>query len=524
MTPIALLMSPRATLVAIGMIGVGAGYLLRRGVAERTVRAAEVRARTIVHTSEQQATAQRREAELAAKDFLHRARQEFQQETHGRRTELTALEQRVTQRELHLDRKVDLLEQKERTHQEAEQHLARQAEALAARQRDLEALVLEEKARLQTLSGLSLDEAKALFLQRLAGDMTQEAGLLIKHMEAEARAEAGRRARELVTQAIQRCAVDCTTESTVSVITLPSEEMKGRIIGREGRNIRTLEMATGVDVIIDDTPETVTLSAFDPIRREIARIALERLIEDGRIHPPRIEEVVTKVKQEMEVTVREAGEQVAAELGIHNFHPEVVKLLGKLKYRTSYGQNVLQHAKEVAYVAGFLAAELGLEVSLAKRAGLLHDIGKAVSQEVEGPQAQVGMELLKKYGEPEIILHAVEAHHEDVEAHSPYAVLVQAADAISAARPGARRESLENYVKRLEKLEQIAKSFHGVEQAYAIQAGREVRIIVYPDQLNDLQTIALARDIKKQIEAAIDFPGQVKVTVIRELRAVEFAR
>jgi len=524
MTLAQILASPKSTLAAIGFIGLGLGYLLRRALAERTIRAAEVRGRTILSTAEAQAQGTRRQAEVEAKELLHKARQEFHHETQTRREELTSLEQRLVQRDVTLERKVDLLDQKERQLQETAQQLVTQEGALGQRQQELETLLLEERARLQKLSGLSTDQAKQLYLQRLDTEMTQERGLLIRQMEEEARTEAERRAREMITQAIQRCAVDCTAETTVCVITLPSEEMKGRIIGREGRNIRSLEMATGVDVIIDDAPETVTLSAFDPIKREIARVALERLIQDGRIHPPRIEEFVTKVKQEMEVTIREAGEQAVAELGIHNLHPELVKLLGRLKYRTSYGQNVLQHSKEVAYLTSYLAAELGIDVALAKRAGLLHDIGKAVSQEMEGPQAEVGMQLLKKYGESEEIVHAVEAHHEDVEAHSLYAVLVRAADAISAARPGARRESLESYVKRLEKLEQIAKEFKGVEQAYAIQAGREVRVLVQPDHVNDLQTIALARDIKKKIEATTDFPGQIKVTVIRELRAVEYAR
>ena len=512
------------TAIAAGLVGLGAGYLLRRWLAERRVRAAEIRGRTILGTAQAQADARRREAEHEAKELLHRARQEFHQETQGRREELSALEQRVVQREGNLDRKVDLLDQKERQLQETAERLAQQEQTLTQRQQELEQLLVEERGRLQKLSGLSTEQAKQLFLQRLSGELTQETGALVKQMHEQAKAEADRRARELVTQAIQRCAVDCTTETTISVITLPSEEMKGRIIGRDGRNIRSLEMATGVDVIVDDTPGTVTLSSFDPIKREIARVALERLILDGRIHPPRIEEEVTKVKQEMEITVRETGQQAASELGIHNLHPELVKLLGRLKYRTSYGQNVLQHAKEVAYLTGYLAAELGLDVLLARRVGLLHDVGKAVSQEMEGPQAEVGMQLLKKYGESEEVVHAVEAHHQDIEAHSLYAVLVQAADAISAARPGARRESLEDYVKRLEKLEQVAKSFKGVEQAYAIQAGREIRVLVKPDQVNDLQTIALAREITRKIEQTTDFPGQIKVTVIRELRAVEYAR
>lgn len=518
------LASPYAILAAVGLVGLGLGYLLRRVLAEQAIRAAEIRARTILSTAEAQLQARRREAEVEARDLLHRTRQEFQQQSQARREELATLEQRLSQRELNLDRKVDWLEQQERKLQETGQQLQAQEQALAQRQQELEALLLEERTRLQKLSGLSVEQAKQLFLERLRAEMTQETGLLIKSMGEQARAEAEARAKELVTQAIQRCAVETTAESTVSVITLPSEEMKGRIIGREGRNIRSLEMTTGVDVIIDDTPGTVTLSAFDPIKREVARVALERLIQDGRIHPPRIEETVSKVKQEMELTIREAGEQAAAELGIHNLHPELTKLLGKLKYRTSYGQNVLQHAKEVAYLTSYLAAELGLDVNIAKRSGLLHDIGKAVSQEMEGPQAELGKQLLTKYGESEEVIHAVEAHHQDVEAHSAYAVLIQAADAISAARPGARRESLESYVKRLEKLETIAKSFKGVESAYAIQAGREVRVLVHPDHLNDLQTVTLARDIKRKIETTTDFPGQIKVTVIRELRAVEFAR
>ena len=524
MTWTVLATSPKVIVASATLIGVGLGYLLRRWVAERQVRAAEVRARTILHTAQQQADARRREAESEARDLLYKTRHEFHQQTAAEREEMSAREHQLSQRETNLDRKVDLLDEKERQLQETARKLAAQEETQLKRQQELDALLAEERARLQKLSGLSVEQAKQLFMERLGKELTQEAGALIHQAETQAREESTRRARELVTQAIQRCAVDCTTETTVSVLTLPSEEMKGRIIGREGRNIRSLEVATGVDVIIDDTPETVTLSSFDPIKREIARVALERLIQDGRIHPPRIEEVVTKVKQEMEVTVREEGEQAATELGIHNLHPELVKLLGKLKYRTSHGQNVLQHAKEVAYLASFLAAELGIDVAVAKRAGLLHDIGKAVSQEMEGPQAELGMQLLKKYGESEEVVHAVEAHHEDVEAHSLYAVLLQAADAISAARPGARRESLENYVKRLEKLEQIAKEFKGVEQAYAIQAGREIRVIVHPDQINDLQTVTLARDLKKKIEQTMDVPGQIKVTVIRELRAVEFAR
>ncbi|MBI4313734.1 MAG: ribonuclease Y [Candidatus Omnitrophica bacterium] len=518
------LLSPQFTLIGIGLICLGLGYLLRRLISERDIRASEVRVRTIIQTAHTQAAKIRREAEIAAKDYANKARQEFNQESQIRREEIANLDRRLVQREAGMDSKVDLLDEKERKLAETAQQLAAQEDALVKKQEELNTLVQEERTRLQKLSGLSAEEAKKLFLERLNTELTHEAAGLIRQKYEEVAAQADQRARELVTQAIQKCAVDAVNETTVSVITLPSEEMKGRIIGREGRNIRSLEMATGVDVVIDETPETVTLSGFDPIKREVARIALERLIEDGRIHPSRVEEVVAKVKQEMETTVKDAGEQATAELGIHNLHPELVKLVGKLKYRTSYGQNVLQHAKEVAYLAGYLAAELKLDVNIAKRAGLLHDIAKAVSQEMEGTQAEVGMQLLKKYGEKEDVIHAVEAHHQDIEAHSPYAVLVQAADAISAARPGARRESLDNYVKRLEKLEQAAKSFKGVSEAYAIQAGREVRVMVQPDQVDDAQTAALARDITKKIQATTDFPGQIKVTVIRELRATEYAR
>ena len=523
-TLLEILLSAQFTYPALILTGLGAGYLIRRVMAERGVRAAEVRSRTILQTAQTQAQSQRRQAETEVKELKETMRQNFHKETETRRNEMAALERKLTQHEANLDRKVDLLEEKERRLQSATQALTAQQDQVAQRQKELDSLVLDEKSRLQKVAGLSKEEAKDLYLRRLEQDLSEEAGALVRKKEEEARLTAAQRAKEIVTRAIQRCSVDCTTEATVSVITLPNEEMKGRIIGREGRNIRALEMATGVDVIVDDTPGTVTLSGFDPIRREVARRAMERLIEDGRIHPSRIEEAVSKVKHEMEIGFRETGEETAVELEVPNLHPELVKLLGKLKYRTSFGQNALQHCKEVSMLTGHLAAQCGEDPKVARRAGLLHDVAKSASDEMDGPQAHVGMELLEKYGESEEVIHAVEAHHEDVEAHSALAVLVQAADAISSARPGARRDSLENYVQRLEKLEKLARGFPGVEQVFAIQAGREIRIMVHPDKINDLQAIALAREIRKKIETLMQYPGQIKVTVIRELRAVDYAK
>jgi len=371
---------------------------------------------------------------------------------------------------------------------------------------------------------MTIDEAKRILMKRLENDVKQESAYMVKRLEDEAKEKADKEARKIVGLAIQKCAADHTVESTISVVNLPNDEMKGRIIGREGRNIRALEMATGIDVIIDDTPEAVILSGFDMVRRQIARIALERLLEDGRIHPARIEEVVGKVKKEMEATIREEGEKAVFDVGLHGIHPELVKLLGRLKYRTSYGQNVLQHSKEVAYIMGVMAGELKLDFNLAKRIGLLHDIGKAVTHEVEGAHAKIGSDLARKYNEPETIIHAIEAHHQDVEARTLLAVLVQAADAVSATRPGARRETLESYIKRLESLEGIANGFKGVEKSYAIQAGREVRIIVKPDSIDDAASAVLARDIKKKIEESLEYPGQIKVMVIRETRSIEYAK
>ena len=388
----------------------------------------------------------------------------------------------------------------------------------------MDRLLQEEKEKLQNISGMTRDEARQLLLKKLEDEVKQEAAIFIKRSEEEAKEKADKEARKIIGLAIQRCAADHTVETTVSVVHLPSDEMKGRIIGREGRNIRALEIATGIDVIIDDTPEAVILSGFDPIKREIAKISLERLLQDGRIHPGRIEEIVEKVKKEMENTMREEGEKSLFDTGLHGVHPEIIKLLGRLKYRTSYGQNVLQHSKEVAYLMGVMASELKLDFTLAKRIGLLHDIGKAISHEVEGTHSKLGADLARKYGESENICHAIEAHHQDIEPKTLLAVLVQAADAISATRPGARRETLETYVKRLEKLEAIADSFKGVAKAYAIQAGREIRVMVLPDKVTDAQAAVMARDITKKIEEGLEYPGQIKVTVVRETRAVEYAK
>lgn len=500
------------------------GYYLRKIVAEKRLKRAEDLAKQILEDAKKQAEAKKKEAEVEAKELLHKMRQEFERESRERRQELQNLEKRILQREENLDRKVDLLDQREKEIIQKEQEISQREARIKEKEKELENMIVQEKEFLQKISGLSSEQAKELLFQRIEQEVRKEASLMIKKIEDEARQEAEKKAKEIITLAIQRCAAEHTVESTVSVVSLPSEEMKGRIIGREGRNIRAFEMATGVDVIIDDTPEAVTLSGFDPVRREIARIALERLIEDGRIHPARIEEMVEKVKKEMEEAIFEEGKNAAMDLGLHNLHPELLKLLGRLKYRSSYGQNVLQHSKEVAYLMGVMASQLGLNFQLARRIGLLHDIGKAVDHEVEGTHPQIGMELAKKYGEPEEVVIGIGAHHEDIEQRSIYAVLAQAADAISSSRPGARRETLESYIKRLEKLEAIADSFSGVEKAYAIQAGREIRVMVYPDKISDAETIALAREMKKKIEEGLDYPGQIKIVVIRETRAVEYAK
>ncbi|MDD5496063.1 MAG: ribonuclease Y [Candidatus Omnitrophica bacterium] len=517
-------------IIYIGLAALGAaaffvlGYLIRKYQAKRKVKNAEENARKTLETAASEAEKIRHAAELQAKDLLLKMRTEFENESKARRQELTTLEKRLMQKEENIDRKVDIIDRKDKDIERREHSLVEKEKTMHSKERELATLIQEEKEKLQKVSGITRDEAKHILLRRLEDEVKQEAAIMVKKSEDEAREKADKEARKIIGLAIQRCAAEHTVETTVSVVNLPSDEMKGRIIGREGRNIRALEIATGIDVIIDDTPEAVILSGFDPVKREIAKMALERLIEDGRIHPGRIEEVVEKAKKEMENTMREEGEKALFDVGLHGIHPEIVKLLGRLRYRTSYGQNVLQHSKEVAHLMGVMASELKLDFNLAKRIGLLHDIGKAVSHEVEGTHAKLGSDLARKFGESENICHAIEAHHQDIEPRTLLAVLAQAADAISAARPGARRETLETYVKRLEKLESIADSFKGVEKAYAIQAGREIRVMVQPDKITDAQAAVLARDITKKIEEGLEYPGQIKVTVIRETRAIEYAK
>ncbi len=500
------------------------GYFYRCFRAEKKIRSAEEKAKIILQDAERAAEAKKKEASLEAKDLLYKIRIEFEKETKGRRQELLNIEKRLINREENLDRKVDLLERRERELSLKAKQISDKEKENETKANELNSLIMEERERLQKVSGLSSEEAKKLLLKHLEDEVRYDANLLVKRVEEEAKETAEKKAKHVISLAIQRCAAEHTVESTVSVVSLPSDDMKGRIIGREGRNIRALEVATGIDVIIDDTPEAVSLSGFDPIRREIARISLERLITNGRIHPARIEEVVEKVKKEMEQSIKEEGEKLLFDVGIQRMHPEVTKLLGRLKYRTSYGQNVLQHSKEVSFIMGLLAGELRLDITLAKRIGLLHDLGKSVDHEVEGTHAGIGAELARKFGETEEVLNAIASHHDEVESSSIYGVLVQAADAISATRPGARRETLEIYIKRLEKLEAIADSFKGVDKAFAIQAGREIRVIVHPDKIGDAETSILAREITKKIESELEYPGQVKVTVIREKRVVEYAK
>lgn len=500
------------------------GFFVRRKIAEKTIKSAEAKSKEILEEASRKSEEKKKEASLEAKDLLYKIRNDFEKETKDRRKELIDLERRLIQREENLDRKVDVLEKKEREALQKERNIVDKEKALENKAKEYDVLLAEEKQRLQRVSGLSADEAKKILLSRMEQEARQEAIVMMKRIEDEAKETAEKKAKEVITQAIQRCAAEHTVESTVSVVNLPNDDMKGRIIGREGRNIRALEIATGVDVIIDDTPGAVILSGFDIVRREIARTALERLIADGRIHPGRIEEVVEKVKKEMSASIKEEGERAAIESSVHGLHPELIKLVGRLKYRTSFGQNVLQHSKEVAFLMNVMASELKIDATIARRIGLLHDIGKAVSHEVEGPHALIGADLAKKYGESEEVVHGVEAHNEDVEPRTIYAVLANAADAISASRPGARRDTLESYVKRLEKLEAIADAFKGVDKAYAIQAGREIRVVVQPDKITDQQATVLAKEITKKIEDGLEYPGQIKVTVMRETRAIEYAK
>lgn len=471
----------------------------------------------VLEDAKKESEALKKEVILEAKEEAHKLRNDLEKESRERRSELQRLERRLLQREESLDKKSDLLEKKE-------EGLNDRVIEIENIENGVKSLYEEQRSELERISNLTTEEARKILLDQVNREVKHEAAIMIKDVESKAKEESDKRAREIITNAIQRCAADHVSESTVYVVALPNDEMKGRIIGREGRNIRTLETLTGVDLIIDDTPEAVILSSFDPIRREVARIALEKLIVDGRIHPARIEEMVERAMKDVENDIKEEGEQATFETGVHGLHPEVIKLLGRLKYRTSYGQNVLKHSIEVAYLAGLMASELGLDINLARRAGLLHDIGKGVDQEYEGPHALIGGDLAKKYHESPAVVNAISAHHGDVEMQTLEAVLVQAADAISAARPGARRETLEAYIKRLEKLEEIATSYEGVEKSYAIQAGREIRIMVKPDQVDDAGAVEMARNIVKNIEEQLEYPGQIKINVIRETRAVDYAK
>ncbi len=494
-----------------------AGIAYRKKVAEREIGSAETEATRIINEAIKGGENKKRELLVEAKEEIHKSRTEYEKEVKERRSDLQKQERRLQQKEESLDKKLDAFERKE-------DDLRKRQAAIASTQEEVNLIKKSQLEVLEKISGLTQDEAKAQLLQSLENDCRHDAAVKIREIEANLKENSEQLAREIISIAIQRCAADHSAEATVSVVPLPNDEMKGRIIGREGRNIRTLESITGVDLIIDDTPEAITVSSFDPVRREVARLALEKLIADGRIHPTRIEDLVEKARKEVDRVIKQEGERAAFETGVNNLHPELIKLLGRQKYRTSYGQNVLNHSIEVAHIAGLLASELGVDVALAKRAGLLHDLGKSVDHEMEGSHVQLGVELARKYNESPDVIHAIEAHHNDVEPRTIIACLVQAADAISAARPGARRENVENYIRRLEKLEELTGTYPGVEKSYAIQAGREVRIMVKPEEVSEDNMVLLARDIAKKIEAELEYPGQIKINVIRETKATEYAK
>ena len=504
--------------IVVGLaIGFFIGMIYRKKVAEREIGSAEMEATRLINEAIRSGESRKKEMLLEAKDEIHRSRTEHEKEVKERRAELSKQERRLEQKETTLDKKTEAFERKE-------EELAKKLQKVTETQAKADELCKAQMTKLEEISQLTQEQAKAYLLESVEEEVRHEAAMKIKEIEQQLKDEAESTAREVIATAIQRCAADHAAETTVSVVALPNDEMKGRIIGREGRNIRTLETITGVDLIIDDTPEAITVSSFDPVRREIARLALEKLIADGRIHPTRIEDMVEKARKEVDRTIREEGERACYETGVHNLNPELVKILGRQKYRTSYGQNVLNHSIEVAHIAGLMAAELGVDVALAKRACLLHDLGKSIDHEVEGSHVQLGADLVRKYKENPVVVNAVEAHHGDVEPKTVIAVLVQAADAISAARPGARRENVENYIRRLQKLEELTGTYPGVDKAFAIQAGREVRIMVKPEVVTEDNMILMARDIAKKIEAELEYPGQIKINVIRETKAVEYAK
>lgn len=500
--------------IAVGII---AGYFVRKNIYESKIGQANSEADRIIKQAEDDSKRIHKEKLLEAQEEIHKLRTESERENKERRSDLQKFEKRVIQKEEILDKKLQNLEQKETS-------LGDKLKNVAKKEEEVETIKAQQLEKLESISGITSDKAREIILTNAERDVRREMSIMIKEIESQAKEEADKKSREIIGYAIQKCAADHVAETTVTVVNLPNDEMKGRIIGREGRNIRTLETLTGIDLIIDDTPEAVILSGFDPIRREVARIALEKLIADGRIHPARIEEMVEKARKEVDNIIKEYGEQAAFETGVHGLHPELVKLLGRLNYRTSYGQNVLKHSIEVAHIAGIMAAEIGADIRLAKRAGLLHDIGKAVDHEMEGTHVEIGMDLLKRYKESKEVIHAMSTHHGDYEPQTIEAVLVTAADAISAARPGARRETLEAYIRRLEKLEEIANSYEGVDKSFAIQAGREIRIMVKPENVSDEDIHLLARDMTKRIEDELEYPGQIKVSIIRETRAIEYAK